>query len=301
MSERKEIIKKAVKSGKYDEVNKSIKEYLLENRELSKKVSEQRAKDNPQPKSKRGTPTSNQIKNVFSNAAFNKVYEQMKPLIGSIVRRYANRFDKAGTNFDDMMAIGGYGLVDALKNFDPTKGVKFSTFAYPYIIDRIRSFIRDSNLVYIPRNEITSGRAKHPTFGSLDKEINPGDGDKAMTLGASLGKNDDKLRADEGAEAAADQVKEYLSKIEDPFLRKAIKLKLEGYSDKNSMIDKNTWAEGTIRKKIENDPEAMKSPNYKKYLNNIKGAVIEGMEQMRNIARNEGRVVSKEKLNNKDF
>jgi len=292
MSRLSEYKATKVKSDKFAEANSSIRKYLAENRQLSEKLHE--AKGGSE-KGKRGTYSKNQIKNVFSNAAFNKVFEKMKPMIGSVVARYTSQFSKAGTTFDDLMHIGAMGLVGALKNYDPNEKAKFSTFAYPYIVDTVKAFVRDSNLIAVPRNEITSGRVKHVNFSSLDKETDTGGDDKAMTLGASLAPEDDKLRSEESAQRAADELATYLEKIEDPFIKKAIQLKLQGYSEKN--VDK----EGTIKNKLKNDPVAMQSPNFDKYIKNVNGTIIKGMEMLRDIARGMGRQVSDEKIRKANF
>ncbi len=50
-------------------------------------------------------------------------------LVLSVIQRFANR----GENPDDLFQIGCIGLIKSIDNFDPTVGVKFSTYAVPMI------------------------------------------------------------------------------------------------------------------------------------------------------------------------
>ena len=48
-------------------------------------------------------------------------------LVLSIIRRFSGHTD----NIDDLFQIGCIGLMKSIANFDPTMGVKFSTYAVP--------------------------------------------------------------------------------------------------------------------------------------------------------------------------
>ena len=68
---------------------------------------------------------------------------------------------------EDLFSAGVVGLMDAAKRFDPSKGVKFSTFAHL----RIRGAILDSLRVldWAPRELRRKGRAVKQTIGDLDR------------------------------------------------------------------------------------------------------------------------------------
>ena len=48
-------------------------------------------------------------------------------LVLSVIRRFLGHTD----NIDDLFQIGCIGLMKSIDNFDPTMGVKFSTYAVP--------------------------------------------------------------------------------------------------------------------------------------------------------------------------
>ena len=73
---------------------------------------------------------------------------QYENLIYSIIRKYSN-FDK-----DDMYQVGMLGLINAYKNYDKKLNVKFSKYAYFYIIGEIKKYIRESSTIKISRELI---------------------------------------------------------------------------------------------------------------------------------------------------
>lgn len=66
-------------------------------------------------------------------------------LVYSIIKRYTN-FDK-----DDLYQVGMMGLMNAYKNYKTTKEVKFSTYAYYYILGEVTKFVRESKIVKVSR------------------------------------------------------------------------------------------------------------------------------------------------------
>ena len=69
-------------------------------------------------------------------------------LVLSVIRRFNNQNE----NLDDLFQIGCIGLMKSVDNFDPTIGVKFSTYAVPMIIGEIRRYLRDNSSYRIPRS-----------------------------------------------------------------------------------------------------------------------------------------------------
>ena len=69
------------------------------------------------------------------------------PLVAAIARRYQN----CGLNQEDMMQLGSIGLLQALRRFDPDRGLCFSTYAVPLIAGEIRRFLRDDGMVKFSR------------------------------------------------------------------------------------------------------------------------------------------------------
>ena len=69
------------------------------------------------------------------------------PLVVAIARRYQN----CGLSQEDMLQLGSIGLLQALRRFDPERGLCFSTYAVPLIAGEIRRFLRDDGMVKFSR------------------------------------------------------------------------------------------------------------------------------------------------------
>lgn len=70
------------------------------------------------------------------------------PLIKAIVKGYLNK----GVEYDDLYQLGCVGFLKAIKNFDSTVGVKFSTYAVPMIAGEIKRFLRDDGMIKVSRS-----------------------------------------------------------------------------------------------------------------------------------------------------
>lgn len=69
-------------------------------------------------------------------------------LVKSIVKKFLNR----GVEFDDLMQIGSLGLIKAIKGYDPSFDVRFSTYAVPMIAGEIKRFLRDDGIIKVSRS-----------------------------------------------------------------------------------------------------------------------------------------------------
>ena len=69
-------------------------------------------------------------------------------LVKYIVRRFLGR----GKEYDDLFQTGCVGLIKAIRRFDYTLEVRFSTYAVPMIMGEIRRYLRDDNTVHISRS-----------------------------------------------------------------------------------------------------------------------------------------------------
>lgn len=70
-----------------------------------------------------------------------------KNLIYSITRyfeRYANK--------EDLFQAGCIGMIMAYKNYDPSINVKFTTYAYPYIMGEMKKLVREDKSIKISRS-----------------------------------------------------------------------------------------------------------------------------------------------------
>lgn len=94
-------------------------------------------------------------------------------------------FNKSDENKDDLFQIGCVGLLKAVDNFDPSFGVKFSTYCVPMIQGEIRRYIRDNSSVRVSRSlkdlsyralkmkeELSLGLGRVPTTEEIAKALN---------------------------------------------------------------------------------------------------------------------------------
>ena len=88
-------------------------------------------------------------------------------LVLSVIKRFSGNHE----NVDDLFQIGCIGLIKSIDNFDPTIGVKFSTYAVPMIIGEIRRSLRDTAYKAIHTKEILSKTEnKEPTLDEIAAE-----------------------------------------------------------------------------------------------------------------------------------
>jgi RNA polymerase sporulation-specific sigma factor len=70
----------------------------------------------------------------------------------ALVHSVAKRFRDRGADYEDLFQIGCVGFVKAIKNFDMSYNVCFSTYAVPMIMGEIRRFLRDDGPMKISRS-----------------------------------------------------------------------------------------------------------------------------------------------------
>lgn len=81
------------------------------------------------------------------DAALERLTMENIALVKSVVKRFLGR----GVEFDDLMQIGTIGLIKAIKNFNCSYDVMFSTYAVPLIMGEIKRFFRDDGPVKVSR------------------------------------------------------------------------------------------------------------------------------------------------------
>ena len=75
-----------------------------------------------------------------------RLVEENLPLIRSVVKKFKGR-----SEYDDLMQLGSIGFLKAVSNFDPSYGVRFSTYAVPMIMGEIKRFLRDDGAAKVSR------------------------------------------------------------------------------------------------------------------------------------------------------
>lgn len=101
-------------------------------------------------------------------------------LVLSVIQKFNNRGELA----DDLFQVGCVGLMKAVKNFDLSVGVKFSTYAVPMIVGEVRRYLRDNNAIRVSRSvkdtaykalqakeELSRKNNKEPTLEEIAKVL----------------------------------------------------------------------------------------------------------------------------------
>ncbi len=110
-----------------------------------------------------------------------KLLEEYLPLVKNVAGRMAMGFPKS-VELNDLVNTGVIGLIEALTNFDPSRGVKFETYAVP----RIRGAILDElrSLDWVPRSTRAKSRVIEKTTSKLENQLGrpPSDVELAKSL-----------------------------------------------------------------------------------------------------------------------
>ena len=77
----------------------------------------------------------------------NEIIEQNSRLIYSVVKLFGN-----STNKEDLYQAGVLGMLKAYRNFDSSMDVKFTTYAYPYILGEVKKLVREDKGIKISRS-----------------------------------------------------------------------------------------------------------------------------------------------------
>lgn len=112
--------------------------------------------------------------------ARNALVEGNLRLVLSVIQRFSG----SGENPDDLFQVGCIGLLKAIENFDPTLGVRFSTYGVPMISGEIRRYLRDNSILRVSRSirdtayrvlqtkeAYIKEKQKEPTMEEIAKEL----------------------------------------------------------------------------------------------------------------------------------
>lgn len=100
--------------------------------------------------------------------AAEEIIEQNMGLVYSVVNKMKNtRYET-----EDLIQIGSIGLIKAVKKFDFSYNVRFSTYAVPMIIGEIKRFLRDDGAIKISRGIKELAIRGKKTEERLSRELN---------------------------------------------------------------------------------------------------------------------------------
>ena len=109
------------------------------------------------------------------NTTLIKLIKENKGLICSIINKYARYYE-----FDDLYQVSIIGIMKAYKNYKEDKKVKFTTYAYKYILSEVIAYVNNSKMVKVSkeyhrlykkiqetRNLLTQKLMKEPTIKEI--------------------------------------------------------------------------------------------------------------------------------------
>lgn len=98
------------------------------------------------------------------------------------------RFRSADEPYEDLLQVANLGLIKAAQRFDPSRGLKFSTYAVPLVEGEVRHHLRDSLLLRQPRwvkkvyaqieeatRELSHKLGRSPHLSEIAEEVNIGE------------------------------------------------------------------------------------------------------------------------------
>ena len=114
-----------------------------------------------------------------------QLIEQYAPLAKYVVDRL-NLQPSGGVSYDDLISQAIVGLIEAIDRYDPTRGVKFNTFAYYRIRGAVMDMLRE--LDWMPRSLRAKGNDIVNAIARLEGELGrpPSDEEVAAAMGISI-------------------------------------------------------------------------------------------------------------------
>lgn len=116
-----------------------------------------------------------------------------------LVHLCANKFRNKGIEYEEMFSAGCIGLVKAVKSFDPSRNVKFSTYAVPVILGEIKCLFRDGGTIKVSRkikslsiriskerDRFSKNYGREPTVSELAEILNVSESEVAEAVSAGL-------------------------------------------------------------------------------------------------------------------
>lgn len=114
-------------------------------------------------------------------------------LVYSVARKLSGR----GADSEDLIQLGAIGLLKAIRKFDPSYEVKFSTYAVPMILGEMRRFLRDDGPIkvsrslkllaskaYAAKEKLAYERNREPSISEIAEELGESCEDLAVAMEA---------------------------------------------------------------------------------------------------------------------
>ncbi|HOF90131.1 MAG TPA: FliA/WhiG family RNA polymerase sigma factor [Armatimonadota bacterium] len=120
-----------------------------------------------------------------SDALRRQLIEQYAPLARYVVDRL-NLQPSGGLCYDDLISQAIVGLIEAIDRYDPSRGVKFNTYAYYRIRGAVMDMLRE--LDWVPRSLRAKSADIINTIARLEGELGraPSDAEIAAAMGLTM-------------------------------------------------------------------------------------------------------------------
>lgn len=98
--------------------------------------------------------------------------ELQKKLVYSIISKYSN-----DNNKEDLFQVGMIGAINAYNNYNSNLGIKYSTYAYKYILGEVLKYLREDRTIRLSRDIINDYKKImlgkdyiYKTYGKVDNK-----------------------------------------------------------------------------------------------------------------------------------
>ncbi len=151
----------------------------------------------------------------------------------NLVRYLARKFANRGEPLEDLIQVGTIGLINAIDRFDPSRGIRFATYATPTIVGEIRRHFRDRGwAVKVPRRlqelslaaakaaeKLTQQLDRTPTIGELAEylDVDEEQALEALELGEmyELPSLDQDLGGDDSEDSSGSVLADYVGRVDE--------------------------------------------------------------------------------------
>lgn len=111
----------------------------------------------------------------------NELIESYERLVYSITSKYSNE-----SNREDLFQVGMMGIIDASKKYNKESGIKFTSFAYKYILGEVLKYLREDKNIRISRDIINDHRkimiAKERIYKNYGRPANINELSKVLNI-----------------------------------------------------------------------------------------------------------------------
>ena len=95
-----------------------------------------------------------------------------------LVHAICKRFSGRGIEYEELFAAGCLGLTKAMDGFDSSRGLQFSTYAFPVIMGEVKRLFRDGGAVRVSRSlrelSLKIARLNRESMQQRGEELTPG-------------------------------------------------------------------------------------------------------------------------------